>query len=60
MNEYIQAQLKIKNIIAEEEKLDLETKFNRFITEGGIKSQSFWKIRRNILRQDTIESDLIT
>ena len=60
MNEYIQAQLKIKNIIAEEAKTELEKKFNTFISEGGIKSQSFWKIRRNILRQDTIESDLIT
>ena len=60
MDEFIKAQKEIKNIIAEEEKIDLEKKFNRFIAEGGIKSQSFWKIRRSILRQDTIDNELIT
>ena len=55
LHQYIQAQINVKKIIEIEERDELEKKFQQFIHEGGIKSQSFWKTRRSILQKDTIE-----
>ena len=60
LDRYIMAQKHVKHIIEESERKELEKKFNKFIQEGGVKSQSFWKIRKSILNPNTVECDLIT
>ena len=48
--EYITAQKELRETIKQESQTQLEKTFNRFIQEGGVKSQSFWKIRKSILK----------
>jgi hypothetical protein len=60
LDEYTKAQERIRRIAEEEQRKNLEEKFNRFIEEGGAKSQSFWKIRKSIMKQETIEYDHVT
>ena len=60
LEEYITRQKNIREIIEEEERKALEEKFNLFIKEGGAKSQTFWKIRKSIMKKEEIGTDLIT
>ena len=60
LDKYIQVQKNIKTIIEKENKLQLEKTLEKFINEGGIQSQSFWKIRKKIMGQGTVECEIIS
>jgi hypothetical protein len=49
LSKYRDAQSSLKVVIQKEEAAKIKTTFDRIITEGGIKSQTFWKTRRKIL-----------
>ncbi len=51
---YIEKQKALRKIIEREQKEELETTLNSIINEGRVKSQSFWKARRRIMRTNQI------
>ena len=60
LDKYTKAQENVRRIGEEEQRKILEDKYNRFISEGGTKSQTFWKIRKSIMKQGSLEYDHIT
>ena len=58
---YKETQRIVRETIEAERSEDVKAKFNRMIQEGGIKSQYFWKVRRQILGSNKpLEYDIIT
>ena len=57
--EYIKSQTELRAAIAENQKQITESKLKKLIEEGGVKSHSFWKIRKRILRRNEDEYDTI-
>ena len=58
---YKETQKTVRDTIEKERAEVLKTKFNRILQEGGIKSQYFWKVRRQILGSNKpLEYDVIT
>ncbi len=51
---YIEKQKELRKIIEREEREKLQKTLNSIINEGGVKSQSFWKARRRIMRANQI------
>ena len=60
LNSYFQVQRDLNKEITENEKQNTLTTMNKLIKEGGCKSTNFWKIRKNILRINTTQDNLIT
>ena len=58
---YVKAQISLKNKIQDEQKHQTEQKIKTLISEGGTKSNTFWKIRKKLLNSKSNEqSDLTT
>jgi hypothetical protein len=61
LEKYKECQMKVREIIEEEEKARIEKIFQELIKEGGTNSNMFWKIRRKILQcNNTLQYDIIT
>ena len=58
---YKETQKTVRDTIEKERTEVLKTKYNRILQEGGIKSQYFWKVRRQILGSNKpLDYDVIT
>ncbi len=54
-------QIQLKQAIEKREKQNIQEKINKLVKEGGSKSQTFWKMRKNIIGKGIdIEQDPIT
>ena len=60
LDAYVQKQKELREELEQMEKLMVEAKVNKLIQEGGIKSDRFWKIRKQILNKSRQQDDYDT
>ena len=67
LDQYVKTQIELKTQLEQHEKEIVEKRIKKIIQEGGVKSDSFWKIRKRIMNKskpdeayDTITEDGIT
>ena len=60
LDAYVQKQKALKEELDHMEKLMVESRINKLIQEGGIKSNRFWKIRKQILNKAKSQDDYDT
>ena len=60
LDTYVQKQKELREELEHMEKLMVEAKINKLIQEGGIKSDRFWKIRKQILNKTKQQDDYDT
>ena len=60
LKEYIESQKRVREEFEIMEKNMIEDRINKLVKEGGIKSNLFWKIRKQILNQSKLEEEYDT
>ena len=60
LDKYVKIQIELKNELERHEKTVVEKRIRKIISEGGVKSDLFWKIRKKVINNSKPDEDYDT